>query len=63
MGKLKITIDTDNAAFGDSSATTMAELAEVVRSVVRRLEHGKGLPYILRDSNGNTVGRAEWENR
>jgi hypothetical protein len=57
MGKLTVTIETDNAAFeGDAGP----ELSRILRGLARRLEDGETQGR-LRDSNGNTVGRFELE--
>ena len=61
MAELKVTINTDNAAF---EGTTGAELAEILRSLAAHAEQEEregvtSWSTPLRDANGNTVGRAE----
>lgn len=56
--KLTVTIQMDNAAFGESNRYTE------VRLILARVTSGHLIldtpdHLILRDSNGNTVGRAE----
>ena len=56
--KLKITIEMDNAAFdggrGEESARILRDLADLMDG--SQLFAGNG--WILRDTNGNTVGAA-----
>lgn len=54
---IKITIETDNAAFQDGGFDT--EVSNILRGVARRFEIGAVAPgefVPLRDSNGNTIG-------
>jgi hypothetical protein len=55
--EFSLTIQTDNAAFGDGDDAEMcAELARILREVAARLEAGEDTGRV-RDYNGNTVGR------
>ena len=54
--KLKIEIDMDNAAFDDSPAE---EVKSILNTVVRSLYFvGVKETVTVRDSNGNTIGKA-----
>ncbi len=51
----KITIKTDNAAFGDSDSARAEEVARLLREIADALDNGHtGGPVI--DLNGNKVG-------
>ena len=53
---MRVTITTDNAAFGESDYEMRAEVARILREIADDLDNGKdGGPCI--DINGNTVGR------
>ena len=58
---MRITINTDNAAFYEHSPSN--ECARILRKLADRLEEGHypqpGDPWPMVDSNGNTVGKAE----
>ena len=56
--KFTLTIDTDNAAFGDSDEERANEVARILRELASAHEQaGDTLAYYaLRDFNGNTVG-------
>src|SRR4051812_23104084 len=56
MSTFTLTIDTDNAAFGDSDHERRSELALMLRNVAARVERGADAANIL-DDNGNNVGR------
>jgi hypothetical protein len=59
MTTLRIEIKMDNAAFEDDAPT---EIARILRQYAERLErqHDRILTFdILRDINGNRVGKAE----
>lgn len=49
---------TDNAAFEDDCA---AEVADILRSVRRRIEEDGELAGVVQDSNGNTIGEYSLE--
>lgn len=49
---MRLTIETDNAAFGDEPGV---EVAGILRDVANRAENGQTSGTLL-DSNGNTVG-------
>jgi len=56
--EFKIT-STGNAAFQDNGKEY--EISEMIRHVAKRIEEygaNKGEEFVLRDSNGNTVGKA-----
>ena len=54
----KLEIETDNAAFADDP---WVEIARILRAVADRVElHGDRASRI-RDANGNSVGRFEYE--
>ena len=59
-----IKIDTRNDAFSGNSYDTEMELARILRDLAGRLERTAGIVITdrayLKDSNGNTVGYAEW---
>ena len=50
-------LDTGNAAFGDDE---VGELAWVLRAVACKLERGQR-DFAVFDSNGNRIGRCEFE--
>lgn len=52
-----LTIETRNAAFGDTAEETAAEVARILRDVGARLERNGAEPEgYVRDVNGNRVG-------
>jgi hypothetical protein len=58
---VNITIDTDNAAFGDTEYERYAEIARILRAAADRIdaddfEGNHFNEVILRDVNGNRVG-------
>lgn len=60
--KFKIEIDCDNAQFADGEL--MLEVADTLAAVAKRIgnfECGLDEPLIIRDINGNTIGRATFE--
>lgn len=57
---LKITINTDNAAF---DGRMEYEVASILLSFLARIQNGGGLEMPLRDTNGNTVGEARLTRR
>lgn len=59
--KIKIEIDTDNAAFGESDEECAAEVASILRECANRFEWPiigdlEGWSFPVRDRNGNTCG-------
>ena len=57
---MRITINTDNAAFEDQAADETARILDTLARVIRRNGlPGPGEPIKLLDYNGNTVGKAE----
>ena len=60
MTTFNLTIEANNAAFEDAGAGN--EVARILRELADRLEDSPlvdGDEYLLRDYNGNTVGKAE----
>lgn len=60
--RFKIEIDCDNAQFADGEL--MLELGDTLALVAKRIsqfEAGLDHPLTIRDSNGNTIGRAIFE--
>jgi hypothetical protein len=58
--EFKLTINMDNAVFGDNEDENAVEVARVLREFVSRLEQPM-VPLrgaVLMDSNGNQVGHA-----
>lgn len=54
--RFTLTIDCDNAAFGDDSLERSRQVTMLLDETVGRMEAGNiGGP--IRDANGNTVGR------
>lgn len=55
---IKISIETDNAAFSDDGP---GEVARILRAVAERLEGAREADFhmVLRDINGNRVGECE----
>ena len=51
--RIRIEIETGNAAFDDSPTT---EIARILRDLAKRFERDGIPPERLRDINGNTVG-------
>lgn len=58
MSRFTLTIDCDNAAFGDTPQERLAEVARIVIRCGERLETmTEGYPFgTLCDANGNRVG-------
>lgn len=57
-----ITIECENAAFGDSMDEACIELARIISDISGRLSNCEYQCTLnLKDSNGNTVGRAYFE--
>ena len=56
---IRIEIETENAAFGDNPSDSNAEVARILREIAHRLTRGSFTQSIIRDVNGNTVGRVE----
>lgn len=52
---IKITINTENSAFEDTS-----EVSRILNKLAQDLEDGKK-PMKLRDLNGNNIGQVEYE--
>lgn len=57
MAKFKLEINTDNAAFGDSPELELSRILEELSNEVAEDQRDE---YIIRDENGNTVGKATW---
>jgi hypothetical protein len=58
--KLRIEIDCDNAAFGETDLDRGHALAVLLRELADDLEGGEGVPRGLLDVNGNTCGNVKW---
>lgn len=56
---LTITIEMDNAAFGDNARERSQEIQSVLLGYVRKIEGWGRLDATLADTNGNTVGEAK----
>ena len=54
---VKITIKTDNSAFGDCTAT---EIARILRALAHQIESNGVTSLLLMDINGNKVGTYEY---
>lgn len=57
--RFTLTIDCDNAAFGEDDADLFNEVAWIIRKQAEAMDAGMQ-PNTLRDSNGNTVGSANF---
>jgi hypothetical protein len=57
MGKVTITINTDNAAFEENYNAELGWIVKELGEKIRRHSDVRGLK--LKDSNGNTVGKVE----
>lgn len=57
--KLTIQIDSGNAAFGDTASCALMELTRIMRLEAARLlsRQCDGSEVLIRDANGNVVGR------
>lgn len=66
MPTFRVLIDTDNAAFADPFTgeydpyTEGLEIASILRHLADQLAEDPSIDHPLRDSNGNTVGRAQF---
>jgi len=58
MKKVTIVIETENAAFADDPEMELARIFEKLADRLRMFGH---LDHSIRDINGNTVGRIEWD--
>lgn len=56
---LTITIEMDNAAFGDDAESRMAEVQRIIARKMSKVYLDRGEYGRFLDTNGNTVGR--WE--
>jgi len=56
---LKIEIDTDNAVFDYANGNN--EIKNILINVTKQIEEGRNESFLL-DSNGNTVGKWEFNN-
>lgn len=54
--KVRLSLDTDNAAFEDDRWES--EVARILRATAVKVEAG-GTGFIVRDANGNKVGKFE----
>ncbi len=53
----KMQFETDNAAFGDSDFEKRIQTARLLREAADELHGGARSEGVLRDENGNTIGR------
>ena len=62
MGKLAITIYTDNAAFGETDNDEALEVARILNELKSYILINESVPFYkpLKDTNGNTVGNVEY---
>jgi len=58
MATFRVEIDTGNAAFDDYP---LIEVARILRALAADIEVNDGVPFNLRDVNGNMVGSARLE--
>jgi len=58
MATFKLEINTDNDAFGDSPEL---ELSRLLDELAEEVAEDQREEYIIRDDNGNTVGKATWK--
>lgn len=65
MATFSLRIECDNSAFFPTASDRNAELARILRDLANRLENDSAMSrapdvseYILRDLNGNRVGKA-----
>ncbi len=57
MADITITINTDNAAFGEYPGE---EVARILRKAAQRVEDNGPSDFPLMDYNGNRVGGLDW---
>ena len=58
MNKITITIETGNAAFGETPGEATTEIGRILRKYARQIEDDPSyIDRVLADSNGNKVGR------
>ena len=58
MATFRVEIITDNAAFGDNPES---ELSRILDELANEVFEEPREEFILRDDNGNTVGKATWK--
>jgi hypothetical protein len=66
MRQFTLTIECDNAAFGDDDSAACAEINRIMRHLSARLEASELYPNSaqwIRDVNGNRVGTYKYEVR
>tara|TARA_R110000787_G_scaffold62822_1_gene141872 strand:- start:4111 stop:4296 length:186 start_codon:yes stop_codon:yes gene_type:complete len=56
---IKITIDTDNAAFEPHFHSRVGSILDKAARVIRKVDRGELVVYKLRDANGSTCGTVE----
>lgn len=59
--RFTLTIECDNAAFGESVTPRQRETVRVLRAVAERIAKGGDSDGKCMDANGNTVGRFGFE--
>ena len=57
--KFTLTLDTDNAAFEDDRGQEIARILKQTAQRMTRMAGATGFSFPIRDTNGNTVGRAD----
>lgn len=57
MARFTLSIDTDNAAFGEEGEARRAEIARILRDVAVTMERDPWEHGSVFDSNGNRVGK------
>lgn len=57
MAKFKLEIDTGGSAFGDNP---QHELSRILNEVVDHIDEAIVAAFVLKDINGNTVGKAHY---
>lgn len=57
MATFRVSIDTDNAAFGDAPEL---ELSRILSELASDVAENPLEVITLKDENGNTVGKATW---
>jgi hypothetical protein len=55
--KFEVTINCDNAAFGEDTMSRLEEVAQILKTLSRHLKKTYATCGPLRDLNGNVVGQ------
>lgn len=66
--KFTVSIDCSNAAFGETTSELSLEIGWILSELLKRLQYlgndradVPGISYALRDTNGNRVGEARFD--